>query len=114
VYTQIAQQTRLRSIFIKNSEEKMKALIPKAQKQSAADWEGPSWWNKESDDDYDLLTNILDFGYSGFDEMMASDAPFCVKLKQETEESSNFCRPMAQQRINNLTRDLHSIDENEE
>jgi hypothetical protein len=118
VYNQVVQQTRLRSIFIKNSEEKMKGLIPKALKQSTTEWGNqPSWWNSVSDDDYDLLAAILDYGYGGFDELVDANIPFCNKLKEEADasgEANAICRPVAQLRINHLTRDLHSIDESEE
>lgn len=95
----------------------MKSLIPKALKQSTTDWEDrPSWWSNVTDD-YDLLAGILDFGYGGFDEMLDSDMPFCNKMKKEADasgEPNTLCRPVAQLRINHLTRDLHTIDESEE
>lgn len=95
----------------------MKEVIPKAQKQSTTEWEDrPSWWSEENADDYDLLTNILDFGYAGFEEMLdSSETPFCIKLKEEASEGEiTFSRAVAQAHINQLTRDLHSIDDSEE
>lgn len=95
----------------------MKKLIPKALKQSTTEWDDrPSWWTDVTDD-YDLLAGILDYGYAGFDQLLDSDTPFCGKMKKDAsanEEPSEMCRPVAQLRINHLTRDLHTIDESEE
>jgi hypothetical protein len=90
------------------------SLIPQALKQSTTEWEDrPEWWTKEND--YDLLTGILDYGYSGFDQMLNSDFSFCSKLNEDAdEEPHSFTRAVAQARVNQLTRDLHSIDDNEE
>eukprot|EP00804_Cyclotella_cryptica_P025678 CCRYP_002891-RD/>CCRYP_002891-RD protein AED:0.05 eAED:0.05 QI:284/1/1/1/1/1/17/975/2223 len=123
IYIQISQQSRLRSLFMKNSTRKLThELIPQALKQSTTEWEDcPSWWNREDadgctcQDDYDLLTGILDYGYSGFDEILNSNISFCVKLKEDTNaEPNSFSRAVAQARINQLTRDLHTIDDNVE
>lgn len=94
----------------------MKEMILKAQKQSTTEWDDkPVWWNSEKCDDFDLLAGILDNGYSGFDEMLSSNAPFCIKLKEEANGGvSTFCQAVAQLRVNHLTRDLHSIDDSEE
>ena len=108
---------------MKNSTGKLtNELIPQALKQSSTEWEdSPSWWNNESvdgcncQDDYALLAGILDYGYSGFDEILNSDLPFCIKLKEDTVgEPHSFSRAVAQARVNQLTRDLHTIDDNEE
>ena len=86
VYIQIAQQTRLRSIFIKNNMTRLSTdLIPKVLKQSSftqTEWEDcPTWWNAQTaaesscscQDDLDLLVGILDYGYGGFDSMLQHD-----------------------------------------
>jgi hypothetical protein len=128
VFIQIAQQTRLRSIFSKHSIERLSTeLIPKVLKQSsfnATEWEeSPKWWNAISDnesichcqDDVDLLVGILQYGYGGFDSLLHHDYSFCRRLSAEgNEDSTTFTRSTVQVRINNLTRELHAIDESEE
>jgi len=94
----------------------MRELILQAVKQSTTEWEDrPSWWNSKNNDDFDLLASILDYGYGGFDEMLESNVPFCVMFKSDGNGEANaLCRTVAQLRINHLTRDLHSIDDNQE
>ncbi len=129
VFIQIAQQTRLRSIFTKNSMEKLSTeLIPRVLNQSSfvmTEWEEcPPWWNTVTSgdrncpcqDDYDLLCGILDYGYGGFDSLLQHDYSFCRRLAAEGDEESinAFSRSSAQIRINHLTRELHANVEREE
>eukprot|EP00986_Skeletonema_menzelii_P007190 scaffold2808_cov143-Skeletonema_menzelii.AAC.8 len=127
VFIQIAQQTRLRSIFLKNDLTRLRTdLIPKVLKQSSftsTEWEDrPSWWNNAQggnqsacQDDVDLLVGILDFGYGGFDSMVDHDYSFCSKLSEASEEETKaFTRAAVQSRINHLTRELHALDDSEE
>ena len=128
VFIQIAQQTRLRSILIKNKTERLSTeLIAKILKQSSfamTEWEArPLWWNEapyeenncECQDDIDLLAGILDYGYGGFDSLLMHEYPFCQRLMAEgNEETKTFTRSAAQVRINHLTRELHAIIETED
>ena len=127
VYIQIAQQTRLRSIFIKNNMTRLSTdLIPKVLKQSSftqTEWEDcPTWWNAQNaeesscscQDDLDLLVGILDYGYGGFDSMLQHDYSFCKRWASESGESTPLTRSTAQVRINHLTRELHGLDDTEE
>lgn len=127
VFIQIAQQTRLRSIFLKNDIIRLQTdLVPKVLKQSSfmsTEWEDrPSWWNSlrcEShsicQDDLDLLVGILDFGYGGFDSMVDHDYSFCSQLSEGPEEDLKaFTRAAVQSRINHLVRELHALDDSEE
>jgi hypothetical protein len=128
VFIQIAQQTRLRSIFCKHKMERLSTeLTPKVLKQSsfnATEWdERPTWWNVDTNkdsssycqDDIDLLAGILHYGYGGFDSLLHHDFSFCRRLSADgNEDSSTFTRSTVQVRINNLTRELHAIDESEE
>lgn len=128
VYIQVAQQTRLRSIFTKNSTERLSnELLPRVLSQSsfvATEWDNcPSWWNENTvegsccycQDDFDLLSGILDYGYGGFDALLLHNYSFCRRLASGgEEESSAFTRSTAQVRINHLTRELHANIEREE
>lgn len=128
VFIQIAQQTRLRSIFLKHGMERLSTeLIPKVAKQSsfiATEWEdSPSWWNVDTNngispyyqDDIDLLAGILDYGYGGFDSLLNHDFSFCKRLSAEgCKDYDSFTRSTVQVRMNNLTRKLHEIDERED
>lgn len=128
VFIQIAQQTRLRSIFTKNKTDRLSnELIPKVLKQSSfvmTEWEDcPSWWNeaKKDDssccchDDLDLLVGILDYGYGGFDSLLQHGYSFCKRLATEcNDDSKALTRATVQVRINHLTRELHAMNETEE
>eukprot|EP00984_Skeletonema_dohrnii_P000282 scaffold91_cov114-Skeletonema_dohrnii-CCMP3373.AAC.4 len=127
VFIQVAQQTRLRSIFLKNDQTRMRTdLVPKVLKQSSflsTAWEDrPSWWNNvrgeshsSCQDDVDLLAAILDYGYGGFDSMLDADYSFNSKLSKAPEEDTKaFTRAAVQCRINHLTRELHALDDSEE
>lgn len=128
VFIQIAQQTRLRSIFIKNGMIRLQTdLIPKVLKQSSflsTEWEGrPSWWNNVRGDnnctcehDLDLLVGILDWGYGGFDTMVKDYVcSLCTQLNEgPDEELKAFTRSVVQCHINHLTRELHALDDSEE
>jgi hypothetical protein len=72
VIAQIAQLSRTRAVFVKNSSEDMRTLVDKAAKNSSSledVWEKkPSWWNATHD--HDLLAGILEDGYSGCDNLV--------------------------------------------
>jgi len=125
VFIQIAQQTRLRSIFTKIKTERLsKELIPRVLKLPGfahTEWDAsPSWWNankinNECQDDLDLLVGILDYGYGGFDSLLLHDFPFCQRLAADgNNQSKTFTRSTAQTRVNHLTRELHGIVDTEE
>ena len=126
IFIQIAQQTRLRSIFLKHNMTRLRTeLVPKVLKQNSflsTKWEDrPSWWNDTQGEnrstcqnDVDLLIGILDFGYGGFDSIVDHDYSFCSKLKGSEDDAKVFTRAAVQSRINHLTRELHALDDSEE
>lgn len=128
VFIQIAQQTRLRSILLKNKIDRLSTeLIPKVLKQSSfvvTEWDDcPAWWNETNEDDttchcrddLDLLIGILDYGYGGFDSMLHDDFSFCKKILADgSDDSKALTRATVQVRVNHLTRELHAINETEE
>ena len=127
VYIQIAQQTRLRSIFSKNKMTRLEQeLIPKVLSQSTfamTEWDDrPAWWNEErmddSDcscqDDLDLLHGILEYGYGGFESLLQQDFPFCKRIAAQGSGEKKLTRSSVQIRVNHLTRELHALDETEE
>merc|ERR1712238_626739 len=77
IFMQLSQQTCLRSYFIKNSANGICGVVSKAIRSvgtSGDKWDGcPIWWGrdsgKNSNDDFELLSGILKFGYGGFDSM---------------------------------------------
>lgn len=93
VFVQVAQQTRLRSLFINNGLERIAdEWMPHAVMLSEScgdEWDyRPSWWICNADkagtpmpcpDDMDLLSGILDYGYSGFDEMVRQTETFFLR-----------------------------------
>lgn len=126
VFVQIAQQTRLRSIFINNKIPRLTdELIPQVLKKSSfahTEWEDcPSWWNGDGDDggrscnhDFELLEGILDYGYGGFDSLLAHNYSFCRLLAAGGSDDKALTRAIVQVRINHLTRELHAINETED
>jgi hypothetical protein len=61
-------------------------------------------------DDADLLNGILDYGYSGFDEMIKINTSFQKRCEQSEGDGDIFTRATVQDRINHLTRELHELD----
>jgi len=129
IFIQVAQQTRLRSLFIENGMSNMCKQISNAVKNlhnSGDVWKGrPSWWRTEeqiarrlpNNDDIDLLVGLLVYGYSGFDEFVKTSESFYTRLKEERTNSGVptclsqyakklFTRASVQQRVNQLTRKL--------
>jgi len=129
IFIQVAQQTRLRSVFIKNGTDEITSLMPKVLRNSRKngdDWtKRPSWWSSTENackDDANLLVGLLDYGYSGFDEMLRQNSSFRVRIDSERktiEEAadsnetpqSGFTRAAAQLRANHLTRELNTLED---
>ena len=124
VFLQVAQQTRLRSLFVRNGANKVAQNLPDAvvlSEVAGDDWDyRPSWWICNTDsgnptmlvpDDTDLLNGILDYGYSGFDEMVKMTDSFQKRCEQSDGDGDIFTRATVQDRINHLTRELHELDE---
>jgi len=127
VFVQVAQQTRLRSLFVKNGLDKIAhERMPHAvtlSESSGDEWDRPSWWICNADkigtpmpcpDDMDLLSGILDYGYSGFDEMIRQTETFflrCQGKERKKQSKSLFTRASVQQRVNHLTRELHELED---
>jgi hypothetical protein len=123
VFLQVAQQTRLRSLFVRNGVSKVAQHLPHAvvlSEVAGDDWDyRPSWWVCKVDegnptmpvpDDADLLHGILDYGYSGFDEMVKMTQSFKKRYEQSEGDGDIFTRATVQDRINHLTRELHELD----
>jgi len=138
IFIQVAQQTRLRSIFIKNGTNDVSSLMPKVLRNSRKNGDSwnkcPPWWSSRekdfpdataSKDDTELLVGLLDYGYSGFDEMLKQNSSFRARIENEKkayEESADngemfrpvLTRSSAQLRANNLTRELNSLEDTAE
>ncbi len=121
VFTQISQQSRLRSLFAKHGEKKLLNMVSKAVKavkRSGDVWEDtPVWWGENIDpasqDDFHLLSGVLRFGYGGFDQMVKDNERFC-QLGGPNSPQDRLYRSSGQQRVNSLTRELSKIDDSEE
>lgn len=138
VIAQIAQLSRTRAVFVRNGDEEMRTLVERAARNSSSledVWEKrPSWWN--SIHDYELLSGILECGYSGCDDLVLSmqvrkyptchglfqtaNIPYILMLQQtavqvDNEEvmpiESRLTVRSVQQRANQLTRELHVLEE---
>jgi hypothetical protein len=116
MFSQISQQSRLRSLYLKYSEDElMNKMLPKAVKKCDShknEWANrPFWWNAKDKDDERLVSGILTYGYGGFDAMVKKDTRFSsVAMKK----NSHFDRFTAQMRLDSLTRELSSIDDRTE
>jgi len=77
VFGQIAQQTRLRSIFLTHTQGEAVKLVKKARhkcKKDEDDWPGqPSWWKVK--EDFELLESLLEYGYSKIGPVLRDMAP---------------------------------------
>mmetsp|Transcript_4365 Transcript_4365/g.9822 ORF Transcript_4365/g.9822 Transcript_4365/m.9822 type:complete len:280 (+) Transcript_4365:3564-4403(+) len=127
IFIQIAQQTRLRSIFTSTESRRISGeILPQVLKSNTfamTEWEDqPSWWNEPLREDptaqsctcksdMELLGAILDYGYGGYDSMAKQDYGFAQKAR--TDESVSFTRAAVQARVNHLTRELHEVIERE-
>jgi hypothetical protein len=79
VFGQAAQQTRLRSIFLRRNEQDARAAVHKAAKHCRSIGEmwtrQPQWWEAGGTHDCQLLSSLLEGGYTGLDEAFASMQP---------------------------------------
>lgn len=82
VFAQVAQQSRVREVFLKNTEEDMKHLLKSAVQDfaPAEEWDFvPDWWGKAAgapssyavEHDYLVLDSLLEYGYSGIEDTLA-------------------------------------------
>jgi hypothetical protein len=95
VFSQVAQQSRVREVFLRNSEMGVKFLLQNAIRDFAdpSEWDyKPSWWGNAVDEspgeysvmhDFVVLDSLLEYGYSGIEETLAT-----LKEQQELEVSS--------------------------
>jgi hypothetical protein len=110
IFIQVSQQTRLRSLYLKYGTAQIANLTLRAVKRS--DWTAkPSWW-KESHYAI-LLKHILGHGYGKFEQIIKT---FGEDSKDENEEETyKAVTPGASQNLTNqLTRELHNLDDHEE
>jgi len=118
ILSQIAQQTRLRSIMIQNDAQKFSKMLStaiRASERAKDTWEKkPSWWSSRSaieedvKDDYNLLTNVVSSGYSNLNLVQV----FGGRARLLTGESLTVAS--IQSRIYHLTRELAIQQETEE
>lgn len=119
IFTQISQQTRLRSLFSKYDRAEMVDMVGKAVKnvkRSGDSWQGePTWWNSSSESsyDYELLTGVLQFGYGGFEQMIQEIECFAGKFEAGASDDRLY-RSSVQQRVNSMTRELSGMDDSNE
>jgi len=117
VFAQIAQQSRVRAIFLKKKPVSVGGLVNTAAelcRSSEDDWvDQPEWWGGPEKHDFMLLDALLEYGYSGIQEALDSFVPelltgdgHIIPVKLATSS--------LQYRTNQLTRELHKIVEGEE
>ena len=129
IFMQLSQQTCLRSYFIKNSANEICGVVSKAIRSvgtSGDKWDGcPIWWGrdsgKDSNDDFELLSGILKFGYGGFDSMLRETYfsrrqinSRCSSDQSNKNDVFTLTRATAQHRVNQITRELHAIGKAED
>ena len=96
VFAQVAQQSRVREVFLKNTEQGVKFLLKNAVQDfaSADEWDCvPDWWGKTVEApgsysveyDYRILDSLLEYGYSGIEDTLAK---FDEQMAQQGREVS--------------------------
>lgn len=121
IYSQIVQQSRLRTVYLKYEGDIFSKMLAKASTKcdaNVSEWEDrPSWWcdepNTPTNDDENLICGILQYGYGGFDEMVKLDERF-RDYGLEGRGGARFDRFSAQARLDCLTRELSAIDDTAE
>merc|ERR1719410_2502987 len=110
IYGQIAQQSKLRSLFVKYGKTEITLQIPKVtknSKQNGDNWTArPVWWNG-NEDDLHLLIQVLDIGYTNFN---TKKHDFCRKRMEEVKSNISFDSASIQTRVIFLTRELAALD----
>uniref|UniRef100_A0A7S2K935 Uncharacterized protein n=1 Tax=Leptocylindrus danicus TaxID=163516 RepID=A0A7S2K935_9STRA len=116
IFTQVAQQTRLRSVFFKNGKFKASKMIIKAVKQSekALDvWHGrPGWWRVGdfgAPDDTNMLDQLLKVGYSGFSTASVFKERLAHAQCAEVPTKAAF-----QPRVYQIVREIAAIQDSED
>lgn len=120
VVSQIALLVKLRQICVKNSDDEFKekvALAVQSSRKHEDVWDKrPSWWDDSSDHNVVLLQKLNEFGYSnmnanaaGFGGPVEEDKPSSKSLK-----ALGLTKSIVQQRANQLVRELHQAEEQEE
>eukprot|EP00546_Thalassionema_frauenfeldii_P003334 CAMPEP_0178934636 /NCGR_PEP_ID=MMETSP0786-20121207/23988_1 /TAXON_ID=186022 /ORGANISM="Thalassionema frauenfeldii, Strain CCMP 1798" /LENGTH=2235 /DNA_ID=CAMNT_0020612471 /DNA_START=60 /DNA_END=6767 /DNA_ORIENTATION=- len=117
VLSQIAQQSRMRSVFLKNGQDQVQAMVNKAVKSfiDHDEWsEKPVWWGQVNDStsfsslhDYFVLETLLTFGYGGIESALL-EFNFQQGIKDNSTE--NMTRAAIQRRANQLTRTLDTFE----
>jgi hypothetical protein len=81
----------------------------------------PGWWHRSKvtgdgpNHDFVLLENLLEYGYSGIDEPMRLLSPVDVDVEDDaTPVEAHLTRGAVQDRANQITRELHMIEETAE
>ena len=120
LFTQIAQQSRLRSIFLRYPKAQLLDWVVTAVKNCKVlerKWDGqPNWWRNcgqpsdERNHDFVLLESLLEYGYSGIEESVKLLSPIIVDDDTFPQEEI-MSRGVVQRRANQLTRELHTIEE---
>ena len=120
LFTQIAQQSRLRSIFLRYPKVQLLDWVVTAVRNCEVaehQWDGqPNWWRScgqrgdEPKHDFVLLESLLEYGYSGIEESVKLMSPVIVDDDACPQEEI-MSRGVVQRRANQLTRELHTIEE---
>jgi len=99
IYGQIAQQCKLRSLFVKYDKTEITHHIQKATLNSKKNDDDcmvcPVWWNK-NEDDLQLLVQLLDVGYIDFNNKKHD---FCRKRIEEAKSDFVFDSALIQTRL---------------
>mmetsp|Transcript_16027 Transcript_16027/g.18513 ORF Transcript_16027/g.18513 Transcript_16027/m.18513 type:complete len:932 (+) Transcript_16027:119-2914(+) len=117
VFGQVAQQSRVRKIFLTSKRDEMNQLLIKAVDKFIDDGEWadqPSWWGQDTKSsgfsiqhDYFVLESLLAFGYGGIENTILD-----LAAQQGFKDNSKavLTRGAIQRRANQLTRTLDIID----
>ena len=122
VFSQVAQQSRVRTIFVEKEKRIVNELIARAAESCNASgdaWESqPAWWQIGSlsgrNHDVMLLESLLERGYSGLHEILADMMPDSLDEDEDDDDDAALTSEAIQYRAYQLTREVDAIVHSED
>jgi len=116
IISQTAMLAKVRSTWTTCNEEVLKEKVAKAVKGSRKredEWEKqPEWWDNTTNHNFLMLDRLFKNGFSNFGKDTSGFGP--ADAEALTLKQLNLTKSIIQQRANQLIREMHQADEQEE